>query len=109
MSTLVNTTKPVTFGPNKTPYHRNKGRWLNKKTRGADELNFICWAAHIAQKAKDGRGITAKDIVNGMGLCGFHTTEVSARASMGHWRQQPGEQCVLFNENGRPIGATDAP
>ncbi len=105
----VNTTQPVKFGPNKTPYHVNKGRWLNKPTRGADELNGLHCLAMLIQKAKDGIGVDAKDVVRLAGIFGFHTTEVSARASMGHWRQQPGEQCLLFNERGHLIGATDAP
>ena len=105
----VNTTQYVKFGSKKTPHHRNKGRWLNKPTHGAAQLNGLHCLGVLIQKAKEGIGVTAKDFVNLASIFGFHMTEANARATFGHWRQQSEEKCLVFNEKGYLVGATDAP
>lgn len=99
----------VAFGPQKTPYHRNLGRWLNRPTVGAAELNFVHRLGMVVQKVLDGEGIAPGDIVTLMSLCRFHTTIVSARATLGHWKQQREPKCLRFNVHGRLIGGTQVP
>lgn len=107
--TLIDTTKSVVFGPNKTPHHTNKGRWLNRDTRGAKELNAVHCLGMLLQKIRDGHGVTSQDFVTLAHIFGHHITNASAKSGFGHWRQQPGEQCLIFNKKGHLIGGTFAP
>lgn len=103
--TVVNTTERVEFGPKKAPHHRNKGRWLNKSTSGARVLNGVYQIGAILQKKE----LNAKDYSTLAGIFGVAISNAEARITIGHWRHQLGEKCLLFNDSGNVIGTTDVP